>query len=44
MAHPATLVIDRAGVVRWRVIEFDYRVRPSNADVMKAVAGVEADR
>jgi peroxiredoxin len=44
MAYPATLVIDRAGIVRWRVVEIDYRVRPSNADVLREVAKIEAGR
>lgn len=32
--HPATYVIDRQGVVRWKFIEVDYKVRPSNDDVL----------
>ena len=31
---PATYVIDREGIVRYRFVEVDYRVRPSNEDVM----------
>jgi peroxiredoxin len=42
IAYPATLVIDRQGVVRWRVVEVDYKVRPSNADVLKALAEIES--
>ena len=34
MPHPATLVIDNAGIVRWRFIEVDYKVRPSNEVVL----------
>lgn len=41
--HPATYVIDREGVVRWKFVEVDYKVRPSNEDVLeqirKAAAG-----
>jgi peroxiredoxin len=37
IAHPATFVIDREGVVRWRFVEIDYRVRSSNADVLAAL-------
>ena len=44
MPHPATLVIDKTGIVRWRFIEVDYKVRPSNETVLtelKKLAGVE---
>jgi peroxiredoxin len=37
LPHPATYVIDKAGVVRWRVVEVDYKVRPSNEDILKAL-------
>ncbi len=40
--HPATYVIDKRGVVRYRFVEVDYRVRPSNEDVLAALAGLEA--
>lgn len=36
--HPTTFVIDRDGVVRWRFTEVNYRIRPSNADILKALA------
>jgi peroxiredoxin len=39
--HPTTLVIDRKGVIRWRFTEVDYRVRPSNEDILKQVAKLE---
>ena len=35
--HPATYVIDREGVVRWRDIETDYKIRPANSAVLSAV-------
>ena len=38
--HPATYVIDREGIVRYRFVEVDYRVRPSNAEVLAALEGV----
>jgi peroxiredoxin len=40
IAHPATFVIDKTGVVRWRFVEVDYRVRPSNEDVLHALGGL----
>ena len=35
--HPTTLVIDRKGVVRWRFVETNYRVRPSNQQILDAL-------
>ncbi|MEO7361224.1 MAG: peroxiredoxin family protein [Gemmatimonadaceae bacterium] len=35
--HPATFVIDKKGVVRWRDIQTDYKIRPTNAVVLAAV-------
>lgn len=37
IAHPATFVIDRDGVVRYRFVEVDYRVRPTNEDVLQVL-------
>ena len=34
IAHPATYVIDAEGTVRWKFVEVNYRVRPSNADIL----------
>lgn len=36
--HPATFVIDQEGIVRWRDVQTDYRVRPSNEDIREALA------
>jgi peroxiredoxin len=35
--HPATYVIDKSGVVRWRDIETDYKVRPANGAIVSAL-------
>ncbi len=35
--HPATYVIDKQGLVRWKYIEVDYRKRPSNEQILQAV-------
>jgi peroxiredoxin len=40
ITHPATFVIDKDGVVRWKFVEVDYRVRPTNEDVLQALAGL----
>jgi len=40
--HPTTLVIDTSGVVRWKVVETDYRLRPTNEDIAAALAAVLA--
>ena len=39
--HPTTLVVDRKGVICWRFTEVDYRIRPSNEDILKQVAKLE---
>ena len=42
ITHPATYVIDKEGVVRWKFVEVDYRIRPSNEDVLAALAEVDS--
>ncbi len=42
--HPATYVIDRQGAVRWKFVEVDYKVRPSNEDVLTQVRKVETGK
>jgi peroxiredoxin len=32
--HPTTYVIDQRGVVRWKFTETDYRVRPTNKQIL----------
>jgi peroxiredoxin len=39
--HPATYVIDKQGVVRWKFIEVDYKVRPTNAMILDALKPVQ---
>lgn len=38
--HPAVYVIDKAGVVRWRDIQTDYKVRPPNAAILTALSAL----
>ncbi len=33
--HPTTYVIDKQGVVRWKFTEKDYRVRPTNEQILR---------
>jgi peroxiredoxin len=35
--HPTTYVIDRSGVVRWKMTEVNYRIRPENEDIRAAI-------
>ena len=35
--HPTTYVIDREGVVRWKMTEVNYRIRPENEDILAAL-------
>jgi peroxiredoxin len=39
--HPTTYVIDLEGVVRWKMTEIDYRIRPENSDIAAALAELE---
>ena len=41
MPHPTTLVIDKQGVVRWKFVEMDPRIRPTNEDVLAALAALD---
>ncbi len=41
IAHPATYVIDRDGVVRWKFVEVNYKVRPSNEDILQELEKIE---
>jgi len=38
--HPATFILDRLGIVRWKFVEVDYRVRASNEQILEALAGL----
>jgi len=42
MPHPATYVIDKEGIVRWGFVEVDYRIRPSNSDILAALEALES--
>jgi len=39
--HPATYIIDRRGVVRWKFIEVDYTKRPSNEQIRRKLAKIK---
>ena len=38
--HPTTLVIDTEGVIRWKITEVDYTMRPENEDILAALREV----
>lgn len=38
--HPTVYVIDRSGTVRWKFTEVNYKVRPTNAMILEALAAV----
>jgi peroxiredoxin len=38
--HPTTFVIDKAGVVRWKFIEVNYKIRPTNEMILAALDGL----
>jgi peroxiredoxin len=37
LPHPATYVIDKQGVVRWKFVEVDYRKRATNEQILEAL-------
>ena len=37
LPHPATYVIDKEGVVRYRFVETNYTVRPTNEDILEVL-------
>jgi peroxiredoxin len=39
--HPTTYVIDREGVIRWKMTEVNYRIRPENADILAALEEID---
>jgi peroxiredoxin len=41
--HPTVFVIDREGVVRWKFIEINYKIRPTNEQVARALAEVQEE-
>ena len=42
--HPATYVIDRSGIVRWKFIEIDYKIRPTNEMILTALEALPAGK
>lgn len=39
--HPTVMVIDRDGIVRWKFVEINYRIRPENEDILSAIRALE---
>ena len=40
IARPATFVVDANGVVRWRDLTENFRIRPHPQDVLRAIDGM----
>jgi peroxiredoxin len=40
LSDPDHRVIDRSGVVRWKFVETDYRIRPTSMRVIEALVAV----
>ena len=38
--HPATYVIDKEGIVRWKFVEVDYKVRATNDMIIQALTSL----
>lgn len=39
--HPTTIVIDMEGVVRWKFVEVNYKIRPELEDILAALEDLE---
>jgi peroxiredoxin len=37
LPHPATYVIDKHGIVRWKFTEVNYRIRPTNQQILSVI-------
>jgi len=44
LPHPTTFVIDRRGVVRWKFIEINYKIRPTNAMILAALRNLSSGK
>ena len=42
LPHPATYIIDKKGIVKWKFVEVDYTKRPSNEKVLKELKSISA--
>lgn len=38
--HPTVYIIDQQGLVHWKFTEVNYKIRPTNEMILKALAGV----
>ena len=39
--HPATYVIDKKGIVRWKLVEVDYKARAANEQILEALKTID---
>jgi len=39
--HPATYVIDKKGIVRWKLVQVDYKVRSTNEQILEALKQID---
>ncbi len=39
--HPTTIVIDMQGVVQWKFVEINYKIRPELEDILAALEDLE---
>jgi peroxiredoxin len=40
LPHPSTYVIDKSGTVRWKSVEQDYKLRPTNQQILAALKSI----
>jgi peroxiredoxin len=39
--HPTVFVIDREGTVRWKFVEINYKIRPTNEAILVALSRIQ---
>ena len=41
LPHPTTYVIDKAGTIRWKFTEVNYKIRPTNEMILDALSEID---
>jgi alkyl hydroperoxide reductase subunit AhpC len=41
LPHPATYIIDPQGIVRWKFVEVNYRIRASNEQILQELRKIK---
>ncbi len=39
--HPTVFLVDQDGIVRWKFIEINYKIRPTNSNILEALEALQ---